>query len=186
MSEPELPDITRMLEKVTSGDAHAAHELLPLVYEQLRAAAQKQMAQERGDHTLQATALVHEAFVRLVDVKVAGESRGQFIALAARAMRSILVDHARTKGRVKRGGDAVRVTLDEGVAIGGPLDGLIEIYQALTRLAEIDARKADIVELHTFGGLTYAEIAGVLKISESTVRADMRFSKAWLKAALAH
>ncbi len=105
MSEPELPDITRMLEKVTSGDAHAAHELLPLVYEQLRAAAQKQMAQERGDHTLQATALVHEAYVRLVGSDdVAWENRAHFYVAAAEAMRRVLIEHARKRGREKRGG----------------------------------------------------------------------------------
>ncbi len=178
--------VTQLLLDWRAGREEARDELWPFIYDELRRLAGHYMKDQREGHTLQATALVHEAFVRLVDVKVAGESRGQFIALAARAMRSILVDHARTKGRVKRGGDAVRVTLDEGIAIGGPLDGLIEIDQALTRLAKIDARKADIVELHTFGGLTYGEIAGVLKVSESTVRADMRFSKAWLKAALAH
>lgn len=96
-------------------------------------------------------------------------------------MRSILVDHARTKGRAKRGGDAVRVTLEDGVMIGGgQLDGPLELDQALSRLAELDQRKADIVELHTFGGLTFKEIADLLKISESTARGDMRFAKAWL------
>lgn len=176
--------VTQLLIDWRAGNEKARDELWPLIYDELRRLAGRYMSDQRPGHTLQATALVHEAFVRLVDAKVAGESRGQFIALAARAMRSILVDHARSKGRAKRGGDAVRVTLDEGVALGGPLDGLLEIDQALTRLAGIDARKADIVELHTFGGLTYAEIASVLKISESTARADMRFAKAWLKAEL--
>jgi RNA polymerase sigma factor (TIGR02999 family) len=176
--------VTQLLLDWRAGREDARDELWGLIYDELRRLAGHYMRDQREGHTLQATALVHEAFVRLVDAKVAGESRGQFISLAARAMRSILVDHARTKGRIKRGGDAVRVTLDEGVAIGDPLDGMVELDQVLTRLAEIDSRKADIVELHTFGGLTYREIAGVLEVSESTVRTDMRFAKAWLKTAL--
>jgi len=177
--------VTQLLLDWRAGREEARDELWPFIYKELRRLAGHYMKDQRPGHTLQATALVHEAFVRLVDAKVAGESRGQFIALAARAMRSILVDHARSKGRAKRGGDAARVTLDEGVLVGGDsLDGMLEIDQALTRLAERDRRKADIVELHSFGGLTYGEIAGVLKVSESTVRADMRFAKAWLQAAL--
>ena len=177
--------MTRLLLDWRAGDESARDALWPYVYDELRRLAAHYMKDQKPGHTLQATALVHEAFVRLVDAKVAGESRGQFLALAARAMRSVLVDHARTRGRAKRGGDAVRVTLDEGVRVGpGGLDGLLELDRALSRLAEIDARKADVVELHTFGGLTFAEIAGVLNVSESTARADMRFARAWLKAAV--
>lgn len=177
--------VTQLLVEWRAGREDARERLWPFVYDELRRLAGHYMKDQRAGHTLQATALVNEAFVKLVDVEVAGESRGQFMALAARAMRSILVDHARTKGRAKRGGDAARVTLDEGLLVGdGQLDGLLEIDRALGKLAELDERKADIVELHTFGGLTYAEIAGVLKVSESTVRADMRFARAWLQAAL--
>ena len=177
--------VTRLLLDWRAGDASARDALWPFVYDELRRLAGHYMQDQKPGHTLQATALVHEAFVRLVDVEVAGESRGQFLALAARAMRSVLVDHARTRGRAKRGGDAVRVTLDEGVRVGSDgLDGLLEVDRALSRLADIDPRKADVVELHTFGGLTFAEIGDVLEVSESTARADMRFARAWLKAAV--
>lgn len=177
--------VTRLLLEWRSGRQEARDELWPFIYEELRRLAGRYMRDQKAGHTLQATALVHEAYVRLVGAEVAGESRGQFIALAARAMRSILVDHARARGRAKRGGDAARVTLDEGVLVGGDrLEGLLEIDRALERLAEHDPRKADVVELHTFGGLTHGEIAEVLKVSESTVRADMRFARAWLQATL--
>jgi RNA polymerase sigma factor (TIGR02999 family) len=177
--------VTQLLLEWRSGRDEARNELWPLVYDELRRLAGHYLVDQKAGHTLQATALVHEAFVRLVDLEVAGESRKHFLALASRAMRSILVDHARTKGRAKRGGDAARVTLDEGVLVGGNrLEGMLEIDQALTRLAELDPRKAEIVELHIFGGLTYGEIADLLDVSESTARADMRFSKAWLRAAL--
>jgi len=177
--------VTRLLLDWRSGSEDARDRLWPIVYDELRRLAGRYMSDQQTGHTLQATALVHEAYVRLVDAEVAGESRGQFMALAARAMRSVLVDHARAKGRAKRGGNAGRVTLDEGVVLDpGALDGLLEIDLALTRLATLDARKADIVELHAFGGLTYSEIAAVLQVSVSTVRADMRFSRAWLRTAL--
>ena len=177
--------VTQLLLDWRAGNEQARDALWPLIHDELRRLAAHYMRDQRVGHTLQATALVNEAFVRLVDAKVAGESRGQFMALAARAMRSILVDHARAKGRAKRGAGAARVTLDEGVAIGGgDLDGMLEIDRALERLAGLDRRKADIVELHVFGGLTYDEIAGVLKVSASTARADMRFAKSWLQAEL--
>jgi len=177
--------VTRLLLEWRDGREEARDELWPLVYDELRRLAGHYMVNQRKGHTLQATALVHEAFVRLVDTEVSGASRGQFLALAASAMRSILIDHARAKSRGKRGNDAIRVTLADDIAISGPPDALLDIDRALSRLAEIDARKATIVELRAFGGLTYGDIATVLGISESTVRADMRFAKAWLADALA-
>ena len=176
--------VTQLLIDWREGREGAREELWPFVYEELRRLAGHYMRDQQAGHTLQATALVHEAYVKLVDAEVAGDSRGQFMALAAKAMRSVLVDHARGKGRVKRGGDRIRVTLDEGARLDADgLDAMLEIDRALSRLAEIDRRKADIVELSTFGGLTYAEIGEVLKLSESTVRADMRFARAWLGTA---
>jgi RNA polymerase sigma factor (TIGR02999 family) len=177
--------VTKLLEDWRSGEETAREQLWPLVYDELRRLSGHYMRDQKEGHTLQATALVNEAFLKLAGADVEAESRGQFMALAARAMRSILVDHARSRGRSKRGGEAARVTLDEGVAMSGEsLDGMLDIDRALLRLADLDQRKADIVELHTFGGLTYGEIAGVLGVSESTVRADMRFARTWLRTAL--
>jgi RNA polymerase sigma factor (TIGR02999 family) len=178
--------VTRLLLEWRSGREEARDQLWPYIYDELRRLAGHHMRDQRPGHTLQATALVHEAFLRLVDAKVVGESRGQFLALAARAMRSVLVDHARGKGRAKRGGGAARVTLEEGLVIGGDgdLERMLELDRALTRLAERHGRKADVVELHYFGGLTQQEIAGVLNVSESTIRSDLRFARAWLQAEL--
>jgi RNA polymerase sigma factor (TIGR02999 family) len=178
--------VTRLLLEWRDGREGAREQLWPYIYDELRRLARRQMRDQRSGHTLQATALVHEAFVRLVDAKVVAESRGQFIALAARAMRSVLVDHARGKGRAKRGGGAVRVTLDDAFVVGedGELDRMLELDGALTRLANEHARKADVVELHYFGGLTQPEMAQVLKVSESTIRSDLRFARAWLQAEL--
>jgi RNA polymerase sigma factor (TIGR02999 family) len=167
------------------GREAALDELMPLVYGELRRLAGRHMKDERPGHTLQATALVHEAYARLVDVELGGAGRAQFFALASRAMRNVLVDHARSKLRAKRGGGAERLTLDEAVAISPePSPDLLDLDVALTDLAVQDERKAKVIELSFFGGLTYDEIAELLEVSAATVRLDVRLAKAWLASRL--
>lgn len=182
MSEPESPDITRILAKVSSGDPHAAHELLPLVYEQLRAAARKQMAQERGDHTLQATALVHEAYVRLVGSDdVSWENRAHFYVAAAEAMRRVLIEHARKRGRAKRGGGRRRIPLTgEELAQNPNLEEIMSVDAAIRRLEERDGRMARIVRFRFFAGLDVRETAAALGLSDRTVRREWALARAWL------
>ena len=141
------------------------------------------MAGERAGHSLQATALVNEAFVRLVDGKaVAWNDRAHFIAVAARVMRRILVDHARARGYQKRGGDAVKVSLDEGMLVtSAPAPDVVAVDAALEALARFDERKSRVVEMRFFGGLTVEETAAVLNVSAATVMGDWRFAKAWLR-----
>jgi RNA polymerase sigma factor (TIGR02999 family) len=154
---------------------------MPLVYDHLRGLAHRYLASERQGHTLQSTALVHEAFLKLISGSVSPKDRGHFLALAARAMRQILVDHARTKHRDKRGGGAVHLTLNEAVMVGGePPAELLDLEEALNRLAARDERKAKIVELIHFGGLTYEETCLVLGISPSTLHREFSLAKAWL------
>jgi RNA polymerase sigma factor (TIGR02999 family) len=143
--------------------------------------AHRYLSSERQGHTLQSTALVHEAFLKLISGSVSPKDRGHFLALAARAMRQILVDHARTKHRDKRGGGAVHVTLNEAVMVSGePSADLLDLEDALNRLAARDERKAKIVELIHFGGLTYDETCEVLEISASTLHREFSLAKAWL------
>ena len=175
-------DATLLVQSSCAGDPDAASKLLPLVYDELRARAQAYLAQERSDHTLQATALVHEAYLRMVDQKAANwQSRAHFCAVAATVMRRILVDHARGRGRLKRGGNAGRLP-DESAALVAPTPGedLVGLDEALERMEAFDARKARIVELRFFGGLTIEETAAVVQVSPRTVRADWRLAKAWL------
>ena len=174
-------DVTQLLKDWRSGREEASSELWPLLHGELKQLANAYMRNQGGDHTLQATALVNEAFLKLVDVDFRGESRKEFLSLAASAMRSILVDHARRNARAKRGGDAVQVTLAYvGSDDPAPHD-ILQVDDMLTKLAAVDERMARIVELKVFGGLTYDEIAALLGVSSATVRADMRFGKAWLK-----
>ena len=178
--------VTRLLQELRAGKEGARAELWPLVYDELRRLAGRAMRDQRPGHTLQATALVHEAWLRLVDTRLSGESRGEFFRLAARAMRSILVDHARGRARDKRGGGVAPLTLDEALLpAGASPEMLLELDDALERLARQDGRKACAIELHYFGGLTYEEIATHLGVSVSTIRGDVRFALAWLAAALA-
>jgi RNA polymerase sigma factor (TIGR02999 family) len=175
--------VTGLLLDWQNGRQDALDELLPLVYGELRRLAARYMRGERPGHTLQATALVHEAFARLVETEVGARSRAQFFALASRAMRNVLVDHARARGCVKRGGDGVRVTLDEALVVSAEPDPrLLDLDAALTALAAQDERKARAVEMRYFGDLAYEEIAAVLGVSVSTVRGDLRMAKAWLAA----
>jgi len=175
-------NITQLLHDWVSGDQGSLDELTPLVYDQLHRIAARAFRGERANHTLQATALVHEAYARLIDVDIDWQDRSHFFALAARMMRRILVDHANAKGAAKRGGPAPNLPLDDVIAVT-PETGeeILELHEALLRLSEQDKRKADILELHYFGGLTYQEMGEVLELSSSTLDREIRFAKAWLR-----
>jgi RNA polymerase sigma factor (TIGR02999 family) len=177
-------DVTSLLLRWQDGDERAFDVLLPLVYDELRQIARRQMRSER-DATLEPTALVHEAYLRLVGADVTWEGRRHFLAVAARAMRRTLVDRARARSRDKRGGEARPVTLEEGVAMA-PMasEELLALDEALERLAAHDPRKARLVELHHFGGLSYADAAEVVGISTATVHRELRLARAWLHHAL--
>src|SRR5215216_872798 len=165
-------DLTGLLDDWTRGDARALDRLLPLVYDELRRVAARQLRRERADHTLQPTALVHEAYIRLVDQRhVDWQNRAHFFGVAAQVMRRILVDHARRHSASKRGDGLPRVSLDEATEVVGP-DGIpvLALDQALDRLAGMDEDLARIVELRAFGGLTIAEAACVLKVSPTTAK----------------
>jgi RNA polymerase sigma factor (TIGR02999 family) len=175
--------VTRLLNEAGSGDSRAAADLLPLVYEQLRALAGRKMQQERPDQTLQATALVHEAYVRLVDTaKVqVWESRWHFFAAVAESMRRILVDNARRRRRLKRGGKLHRVDLDKvELTVTDLPDELIALDEALTGLAEEHPEKAQLVNLRYFGGLSHEETAQAMGISTSTADRHWSYARAWL------
>lgn len=179
-------EITRLLSRWRAGEDGALDRLVPLVYDELRALAGRRLRSEHPGHTLQSTELVHEAFARLVDADVEWQDRAHFLAIAARTMRQVLVDHARHRSRKKRGGGVAPVTFDEAfVPTADNADTLLALDEAMDRLAERDARKAEVIELHIFGGLTYAETAEALGISEATVDRDLRMARAWLTAALA-
>jgi RNA polymerase sigma factor (TIGR02999 family) len=178
-----MSEVTRILCAVEQGDPQAAERLLPLVYQELRKLAAQRMVKELPGQTLQATALVHEAYLRLVDVKKvqSWNSRGHFFAAAAEAMRRILVEQARRKGRLKRGGDQERVNLDEAeIAFEGPADDMIALDDALARLAQKHPEKAELVKLRYFAGLTVNEAAEVLGVSTSTVDRHWTYARAWL------
>lgn len=179
-----MVDVTQILSQIESGDPSAADQLLPLVYDELRKLAAARLAQEEPGQTLQATALVHDAYLRLVDVKLAQRwnSRGHFFAAAAEAMRRILVDSARRKKAARHGGQAERVDFDENqIAAPSPGVDLIALDEVLTALAIHDARKAELVKLRYFAGLTSREAAEVLGISESTADADWAYARSWLR-----
>src|SRR6266705_2818698 len=174
--------VTDLLTRWSDGDDAVLAELTPLVYEELRRLAHRQMGGERPDHTLQTTALVNEAYLRLADqANPRWQNRAHFFAVAARAMRQILVSYARSQRSQKRGGGAVKVELDEA-ALVSPEESreIVELHEALERLATLDSGKAQVVELKYFGGLNYDEMAEVLKISRVTVRRDWEFAKVWL------
>jgi len=178
-------EVTQLIREWRSGEGDALDRLVPLVYEELKALADNRLRGERPGHTLQATALVHEAYARLVAAEIDFNDRAHFFAVIAQTMRRILVDYARARARVKRGGNQVALTLDEQIAVVEDRpEELLALDDALVRLAEVDARKAKVVELHYFGGLTYAEIAASLDVSDVTVFRDLRLAKAWLADAL--
>jgi RNA polymerase sigma factor (TIGR02999 family) len=179
--------ITELLAEWRDGDQSALDELYPLVYDELHRLARRYMSRERKDHTLQATALINEAYVRLVDQKnVNWANRSHFFAISAQIMRRILIDHARRHAYAKRGGGAQQVSLEEVAAIL-PDQGreLVRLDEALKSLAERDPRRSQVVELRYFGGLNNEEIAGVLNVSENTVTRDWNMARAWLYQQLA-
>ena len=183
--DSDANEVTRLLGAWRSGDADALERLTPLVYRELHRLARRAMRGERPDHTLQTTALVHEAFIALADARVDWVDRAHFYAIAARQMRRILVNHAEAHRAAKRGGGAPHVDLDAALdVVGAPGAEIGELDDALRRLEAVDLRKAQALELHYFGGLTYDEIAAVLGVSASTVDTEMRFAKAWLRARL--
>jgi RNA polymerase sigma factor (TIGR02999 family) len=183
----DMPDVTRILSAIEAGDPKAAGELLPLVYDELRKLAAARLAGEKPGQTLQATALVHEAYLRLVgDTRPQGwDGRGHFFAAAAEAMRRILVEAARRKGRVRHGGGQRRIDLDEhNLAAESPGDDLLAMDEALTRLAQLDPRRAELVKLRFFAGLTMPEAAVALGISLATAERQWAFARTWLYAEL--
>jgi RNA polymerase sigma factor (TIGR02999 family) len=174
-------EVSRLLLAAHDGDESALERLMPLVYDELHQLARRHLRGERAGHTLQTTALIHEAYLRLVGADVLWEGRVHFFAVAANTMRRILVDHARGRLRDKRGGGVVPVTLEDvAVVASEPGEDLLALDAALERLAGFDARKARVVELHYFGGLTYDETASALGISAATVDRDLRLAKVWL------
>ncbi|MEM1177576.1 MAG: sigma-70 family RNA polymerase sigma factor [Acidobacteriota bacterium] len=174
------PDITSWLRAWQAGDEAAADQLMPEVYGELRRLAQHYMDDEREGHTLSATALVHEAYVKMVGIELPWEGRGHFFAMAARVMRRILIDSGRRRLADKRGGGDVTVSLDGVEAALELSTELLDLDDALTRLAAFDDRRAKILEMRFFGGLKLKEIAAVLDISSATVERDLKLAKAWL------
>jgi RNA polymerase sigma factor (TIGR02999 family) len=176
-------DITQILQEVSGGNREAPARLMPLIYDELRRLADYYLRRERPDHTLQPTALVHEAYLKLIDqTRVDWQNRAHFFGVAAQLMRRILVDHARRHRASKRGGFRQKLTLDEAVDYSRTRDvDLVKLDDALTALAKFDARQSRIVELRFFGGLTIEETAEALGISPATVKVDWSMAKAWLR-----
>jgi RNA polymerase sigma factor (TIGR02999 family) len=181
-----MNEVTRILSAIDQGDPYAAEQLLPLVYDELRRLAAQRLAKEKPGQTLQATALVHEAYLRLVDVDGAQRwnSRGHFFAAAAEAMRRILVDSARRKRRPKHGGNRKRVDLDEALSVAEPREDLLALDEALSRLAEAEPAKAELVKLRYFAGLSLEDAAACLGISPATAKRYWIVARAGLFAAL--
>jgi len=183
---PDQQVVTSLLRRWGEGDKEALDQLMPLVYDQLRSLAGKCLASGIPQHTLRATALVNEAYVRLVQSDLTFNDRVHFFAVAARLLRHILVDHAKGLNRQKRGGGAEKVNFDEAILVSPQTpSGIVELDEALSRLAALDQRKADVIELLFFGGLTYDEVAAALHISPATVHRELRMAKAWLHKELA-
>jgi len=179
---PAEANITELLVGYGRGDKEALDKLMPIVYDELRRQAARYLRREQAGHTLQTTALIHEAYVRLVDQRnVHWQNRAHFFGIAAQMMRRILVDHARTKKRAKRGGSGVRVSLaDADIAVKSQDLDVVAIDEALNRLAELDLQQSRVVELRFFSGLTVEETAEVMGISPATVKRDWSMAKAWL------
>jgi RNA polymerase sigma factor (TIGR02999 family) len=187
MTMRAMSDVTQILSQIESGDPSAAEKLLPLVYDELRKLAAAKLAQEKPGQTLQATALVHEAYLRLVGVDGTNwDSRGHFFAAAAEAMRRILIDKARQKQRPKHGGQRRRVNLEEiTVSVDQPVDDLLALDGALTALHAVSPRKADLVKLRFYAGLTIPQVAAALGISTATAERDWTYARTWLFCRLA-
>jgi len=188
MNDESRPDaapgeVTRLLLAWNAGDRAALERLMPLVYAELRELAKRHFRKERPGHTLQPTAVVHEAYFRLIDqTRVTWKNRGHFLAIASQAMRRILIDHARGRGAEKRGGEVEKVTLDVAIASPEPARevDILALDEALERLKTLDGTQAQIVELRFFGGLTIEETADVMETSPSSIKRDFRSAKAWL------
>jgi RNA polymerase sigma factor (TIGR02999 family) len=180
------PEITQLLSRWSAGEPEAAGRLMPVVYAELRRLARQYLQRERGDHTLQPTALVHEAYLRLAGQKnMQWANRAQFFAVSAQLMRRILVDHARGHVAKKRGGHAEKIELDDAILPPEErAENLLALDEALTQLATMDARKSRVVELRFFGGLTVDETAEAMGLNAATVRRDWTFAKAWLHRTL--
>jgi len=180
--KPSPAEVTKCLLAWSNGDQSALDRLIPLVHAELYRLAKRCMGKEHSGHTLQTTALVNEAYVRLIDARhVKWQDRAHFIAISARLMRRILVDHARSSNYVKRGGEAQRITLEQAAVYSEErAPDLVRLDDALTALAETDLRKGQVVELRFFGGLSVEETAEVLRVSADTVGRDWRLAKAWL------
>lgn len=186
MEQPPPNRVTQVILALQSGDASVSSELLALVYAELKAIARRHMRHERKGHTLQTTALIHEAYIRLLgDQSPSWDSRGHFYSAAAEAMRRVLVDHARSVGARKRGAGRRRVALDEGLALGeSECDEMLDLDEALNELEQVDERAAMVVKLRYFGGLSIDETAGIIGVSPATVKNDWSYGRAWLHRAL--
>ncbi len=187
MSNEQQHEVTQILHDWSGGDVNAPARLMPFVYDELRRQARTFLARERGGHTLQPTALVHEAYLKLVDqTRVNWQNRAHFYGIAASMMRRVLIDHARAHVAEKRGGTAIRLSLDDvQLPLAQRAAGLLDLDEALARLAALDERKSKIVELRFFGGLSDEEIAEVLGISTRTVLRDLQKARLWLYRELA-
>ena len=179
-------DVTRLLVAWSQGDESALHQLIPMVHQELRRIARRQLARERPGRSLPATALVNEAYMRLVNLKQPEwQNRAHFFAMSARLVRHVLVDIARSKGYQKRGGGAIKVSLDEALMVPDSIGrDFVELDDALKALEAVDARKCQVVEMRFFGGLSNQETAEKLHVSVDTVRRDWRLAKAWLRREL--
>jgi RNA polymerase sigma-70 factor, ECF subfamily len=186
LTVPSTSEVSQLLKHWGQGDVSALEKLIPLVYDELRKMAHYQMARENPGHTLQTTALVNEVYLRLLGaVKVSWQDRAHFLALSAKLMRRVLVDHARGRGRVKRGGSMIKMSLDDSLAVPVGQDAnIIALDDALSSLATVDTRKAKTVELRFFGGYSVEETAKILNVSVRTVMNDWKFAKIWLLRSL--
>ncbi|MFT7462133.1 MAG: RNA polymerase sigma-70 factor (ECF subfamily) [Pseudohongiellaceae bacterium] len=178
--------VTQLVQQLEGGDPSAVDELLPLVYGSLKSMAGDMLRREGAGHTLQATAMVHEVYLKLVDqTRVQWQGRAHFVAVASQAMRRVLVDHARARKALKRGGGRLRVTINEDLALSPERDeDVLAMHEALEKLHDLDERQARMVELRFFGGLTMKEVAEVLSVSLSTVEGDWTMARAWLRREL--
>lgn len=184
---PESQNVTGLLRQWRGGDRQALDALIPIVYDELRRLAGQCLQRERPDHTLGTTALVHEAYVRLIDANIPWHDRAHFYAVSARILRRVLVEYARAHNRQKRGAGEKPLPLDEALEVGvGAASTVIALDEALERLRALDSRKSDVLQLLYFGGLTYDETAAALDISPATVHRELKLAKAWLHREMAH
>jgi RNA polymerase sigma factor (TIGR02999 family) len=178
---PEPQSVTQLLRQWRDGDQGALDRLFPLVYDELRVLAVRRLRSAQPGQTLEPAALVHEAYLRLAGVDIPWQDRAHFFAMAAIMMRRVLVDHAKERSRLKRGGDMAKISLDEALMISEDLDiRVVLIDEALTKLSAMDTRKARIIEMLYFGGLTVGEVSEAMEISPSTVHRETKFAKAWI------